>query len=451
MSRRYKGAVISATPPVNSTSSAVGVWTLSQQMQGQGATAWPIVIGGAPYWIGTLDTSGGNRGYGVAVDYAGNVSFAGVTSGTSLEIARYNKSGTIQWQRKLSGSAYGRGINVDSVGNVYVAGYVASTNYSLLTAKYNSSGTIQWQRTVNTTNPEQTFAYGIAVDSSGNSYTVGYYDNSAIGTLVIVKYNTSGTYEWSNQYTDSSLNSYGYAITVDSSNNIYAAGDYNGQFFTLKLNSSGTIQWQKTLDVSTSSTGMGIAVDSSSNVYVTATTGSVNTILQLAKYNSSGTLQWQRKLDGAGNDFGNAIAVDSSSNVYVIGNSVVSSVTGIQIAKYNTSGTIQWQRRLTSTAGYDEGRGIAIDSFGNMYITGSSYASTASAKTVVAKLPSDGSLTGTYTVGSLSYTYAASSLTDSATTHTETTQSVSIIGFTAPVTSTLTDAATTLTSTVTTL
>jgi len=46
MSMRYKGAVISATPPTTSTTTATGVWTLPQQMQAQGAGNWPY---GGPF------------------------------------------------------------------------------------------------------------------------------------------------------------------------------------------------------------------------------------------------------------------------------------------------------------------------------------------------------------------------------------------------------------------
>ena len=51
MSRRYKGAVLSATPPTTSTSSASGVWTEQQFMQGVASGSWPA-LAGAPT-IGT--------------------------------------------------------------------------------------------------------------------------------------------------------------------------------------------------------------------------------------------------------------------------------------------------------------------------------------------------------------------------------------------------------------
>jgi hypothetical protein len=74
MSMRYKGGVISGTPPTTSTSVAVGVWTMSQQMQAAKAGAWPAqsylptVIGqayGGGFYAGKIAVGGG----GVATHY----------------------------------------------------------------------------------------------------------------------------------------------------------------------------------------------------------------------------------------------------------------------------------------------------------------------------------------------------------------------------------------------
>jgi hypothetical protein len=69
--------------------------------------------------------------------------------------------------------------------------------------------------------------------------------------------------------------------------------------YTLKYNSSGTKQWTKQLGTSSSDYAKGVAVDSSNNIYVTGYTGggldgntnSGSNDIFLVKYNSSGTKQ----------------------------------------------------------------------------------------------------------------------------------------------------------------
>ena len=60
-----------------------------------------------------------------------------------------------------------------------------------------------------------------------------------------------------------------------------------------------------------------------------------------------------------------------------------------------------------------------------MYIGGTTHA-TAGGKYLFVKLPTDGSLTGTYSVGGFSYTYAASTLTDADAALTEGTPAYSV-------------------------
>ena len=167
----------------------------------------------------------------------------------------------------------------------------------------------------------------------------------------------------------------------------------------------------------------------------------------LAKYNSSGTLQWQRILGGASSDIGRGVVVDSSDNVYLVGQtaSTGSGGTNYLIAKYNSSGTIQWQRSLTGS-GTDEAYGVALDSKDNLNIVGLSASVGAGGNDfLIAKLPNDGSLTGTYALNSVNLTYATSSLTAATSTLTGATTTLTSS------TSTLTAATPTLTSSTSTL
>lgn len=71
---RYRGGVVSATPPATSTSEAVGVWSMSQQMQAAQAGAWPAYVPppttigqayGGGFYAGKIAVGGG----GVATHY----------------------------------------------------------------------------------------------------------------------------------------------------------------------------------------------------------------------------------------------------------------------------------------------------------------------------------------------------------------------------------------------
>ena len=71
-------------------------------------------------------------------------------------------------------------------------------NSDLFVVKYNSSGTKQWTKQLGSSSRD--YDYGVATDSSGNVYvsgdTYGGLDNNTnagYNDLFVVKYNSSGT------------------------------------------------------------------------------------------------------------------------------------------------------------------------------------------------------------------------------------------------------------------
>lgn len=408
--------------------------------------------GGSAYWLATLGDRAGttDEGYGIAIDSLGNTYVAGTAAsqgagGDDGLVAKYNAAGLIQWQRVLGGAGGDalKNVAVDSSGNVYVSGFTPiSGTAGILVAKYDTNGTIQWQRTLESTNTEDSRA--IAVDSFGNVYIAGFTASQGAGSFdaFVAKYDTSGTIQW--QRTLGGANTdFAVGVAVDTSGNVYATGYTANQgagandFLIVKYNTSGAIQWQRVLGGSGNDLAFAITVDSSGNSYVagrTDSTGAGSFDALIAKYDTNGTIQWQRILGGIDNERFNGVAVDNLGNVYAVGTSAESGTDAIIIAKYNNSGTIQWQRALNSSTA-DLGAGIKVDNLGNYYIVGNTNkVDPGGLELLIAKLPTDGSLTGTY--GDFTYSVASFTAATSALT---------------AATSTLTDAASTLTSATSTL
>ena len=111
-------------------------------------------------WVATLGGSSDDYGYSIAVAPDNSVYVCGYANstgpiGNDLLIAKFNSSGSLQWQKTLSDSMHDHGnfITVASDGSVYVCGETDSYSedpyepyYDLLITKFNSSGSLQWQK-----------------------------------------------------------------------------------------------------------------------------------------------------------------------------------------------------------------------------------------------------------------------------------------------------------------
>ena len=134
----------------------------------------------------------------------------GNTSSGSIDIflVKYNSSGTKQWTKQLGTSSFdkGNGVTSDSSDNIYVTGWTggdldgntSSGESDIFLVKYDSSGTKQWTKQLGTS--EYDYGYGVTSDSSDNIYVTGYTmgdldgnTNSGSMDIFLVKYNSSGT------------------------------------------------------------------------------------------------------------------------------------------------------------------------------------------------------------------------------------------------------------------
>ncbi|KKL03761.1 hypothetical protein LCGC14_2622900 [marine sediment metagenome] len=190
-----------------------------------------------------------------------------------------------------------------------------------------NSVAIEWDRTWGGSGSD--YGWGVAVDSSDSVYLAGHTDSfgAGDGDMVLVKYDSSGVQQWNRTWGGIYFD-YGWGVAVDSSDNVYLAG-YTYSFgagaadmVLVKYDSFGVQQWNRTWGRSGSDDGWGVAVDSSDNVYLAGDTvsfGAGDGDMVLVKYDSFGVQQWNRTWGGSNWDRGYGVAVDSYDNVYLAG------------------------------------------------------------------------------------------------------------------------------------
>jgi hypothetical protein len=361
-----------------------------------------------------LGGSSGDSGEGIAVDSSGNVYVTGTTGSSDFPAAggpgydnsfnggisdaflvKLNPNGTsLAYATFLGGSSgdSGEGIAVDDSGHVYVTGYTESSNFPA--------------------------AGGPGYDTSHN----GGYDafvvklDPAATDLAYATFLGGSSYDW------------GRSIAVDGSDHAYVIGEtqssnfpavggsgydtsYNGDLdaFVVKLNPSGTdLAYATFLGGNYADSASDIAVDSSGNAYVTGGTDSPNFPAAggpgydtsykgyrdtfVVKLNPAGTgLAYATFLGGSDSDYGHGIAVDASGNAYVTGDtgspnfpaaggpgydtSYNGGYTDAFVVKLNPGGTGLAYATFLGGNYVDSANGIAVDSSGHAYVTGSTESS----------------------------------------------------------------------------
>lgn len=337
-------------------------------------------------------------------DAAGGGLFQKITTAGLVSVSKYLSNGFSLGVGKVAN---------DGAGNFYLGN--TSGAQSALLVKINSAGAIQSQK-----------EYGGIYATMGLIWdptnSVGYLPiyPSTGGKGALLKVDSALAISWQKEFSSTSIDdNYFYSVALDSSQTPHIFGYARGasENLIIKMTTAGAITWQINPQ---GPTIIGGAVDSSGNVYALGFSGP-----SLWKFNSSGTAQWVRRITQAVTvrSADNSLTLASDGFLYYVGYYATggTAAEGGFIIKYNTSGTIQWQRSIKSAADNIRLQGIVVNG-STMYVTGS--IATNGGDVFMAALPTDGSLTGTYSLGGTSIVYAAGAFTEADPGYTSSAQNV---------------------------
>jgi hypothetical protein len=294
----------------------------------------------------------------------------------NIILLKLNSSGFLLFEKNLTlqlnyGYYYFKAISVGYNNCIYVSGiyYSLYNNRNLFLIKFDVLGNMLWTRTWG--GKEHEYVNAMSVDTNDSIYLSGYTNSFSedfkAWNIFLVKYNNTGDFQWAQVWVSNTTNSICNALATDSNNNIYMAGQTGSTRGSLaKYNYSGSLQWNITLNNYIELRD--VAVDLHGNIY-SISESSYYSQLYILKYNDDGISLWNKSYTI--NDIAtSSIALDSSGNIYIGGS--ISLYSGqdtydMFIMKCNNSGSFQWYIQF-GTYSYENFRGVACDSLGNVYL-----------------------------------------------------------------------------------
>ena len=423
-----------------------------------------LVIDPILAWAGYVGGTLADTGQTIAVDTQGNAYIAGQTQSvqgfplvnpfqsthgggtviTDAFVTKINAAGNaIVYSTYLGGNnldaAYS--ITVDSNGSAYVVGDTNSTNFPVANAlrstlsgpndgfitRLSAAGnTLLYSTYIGGSSGD--FARAIALDSNQNMYVGGYTFSNDLPNPVagssyagnadgfVMKVSANGATVLSSTYVGGSALDYIYGLALDPNLNIYVTGrtdstnqTQTGTFqagnagksdaFVVKLSNAGARLYWTYIGGIEDDIGRSITVDSTGSAYIVGDTGSTNfpttagsfqpafggaTDAFIVKLSPSGaTRDFSTFLGGSASEVGWGIALNSQGNVYVTGQTsssnfpIAGSVrapgqSGFDgfVTKLLPSGAKAVYSTLVGGSGQDLAYGLAVDSAGSAYITG---------------------------------------------------------------------------------
>lgn len=312
--------------------------------------------------------------------------------------------GKTKWTKTFPGFSYdstdaGIAIIADNKGSIYVAGTRADTICNVCTVsqkysnifviKYDTLGNMLWIYRAQRPDSTQQYVTDIALSATGMPYLTGYEQkyNSQTGRyssrLIAIRLMKTGVANWQKYVPGAAA---GYGIAVDANNNAAIAAtdinDYQLQHnMVVKLNAAGNVVFKSVFsEPNKNGRNIFVSTDAAGNIYANGNNDTIaffnNPHVITFKYSPAGNLLWyKREKDNTytGRNLFGAFRLDSLADIYVVCYVHLSSINDDWVlTKYKSNGVQQFSTQNgSSSGGEDRPCGIALDTKGYIYVTGS--------------------------------------------------------------------------------
>ncbi len=389
----------------------------------------PVVM-----WQKCLGGNNGDYAYSIEPTSDGGNIIAGITEGQDngdvmgyhgnlavgdIWVVKTDNIGNIQWQKCLGGMSFETGayIHQTSDGGFVLAGTSASVDCNIIgnhggsdywVVKLNFKGDVVWQKMHGGSRND--YAYSLSLAPDGGYFVAGETESSdgevtvnhGIRDYWVIKLDIAGNLQW-----QKSLGGTGddeaYSVQATSDGGCIVAGftqsndgDVTGNhgnydYWVVKLDNTGNIQWQKALGGSGYDGAWSIQITSDGGYIVAGYSGSNDgdvtgnhellgsggTDYWVVKLNSTGNIQWEKCYGGNKTEIAYFIQPTQDGG-YVVAGSAESSdgdlscnagLTDMWIIKINSLGVLQWQKDMGGSF-YDEAHYIKELTDGSLIIAG---------------------------------------------------------------------------------
>jgi len=275
-----------------------------------------------------------------------------------------------------------RSVQQTSDGGYIAAGFTESSGVGFADfwlVKTDASGGMLWNRTYGGGGADE--AYSVRQTSDGGYIVAGFTRSFGVDNadFWLVKTEVDGAVRWSKRY-GGVYDDCAFCVQQTSDMGYILAGSTESfgagpDFWLVKTDSNGNMQWNKTYGGSGSDRAFSVA-ETTDGGYIMAgetdSSGAGSFDFCMVKTSSSGTLMWSKMFGGTGQDEARSVQQTSDGGYIVAGSTLSSGAGGIDfwLVKTDASGNEQWSQPYGGTFD-DEAYSVQQTGDGGYIVAGS--------------------------------------------------------------------------------